>query len=443
MTKFARVISIIFIISFSFILTAQVYAGFGELIKPIPEENIQQENISNYQLPTTNTSTTLGVNFQPITINQPSITFGDLLLNITSLSSETYLPPNTNNDDEIATKTAQIKKLIRDLEATYAAQLTEFQSNSQDSTTNHQLPTTNLISPTPFIPIPTLIASVSELANILPQTANNKLPTYNPQPITNFPTPTLTDQLLLISLNNSNNSQPIPQLQPPTTYYQLPTNNKTSYTIALLGDSMTDTLGRDLPYLRNLLKENYPGYTFALLNYGQGSTDLDSGLKRLTNSSNYLGAEYPPLLSYKPDILVIESFAYNHWSGEKYDLDRQWLTIAKIIDTVRANSPETKIILAASIAPNKNIFGDGVLNWNNALKEQSTLIIKAYLQNMVNFATSEHYPLVDAYHPTLDSSGNGLPQYISSYDHLHPSSQGAYLYSQKIVEAIKSNNLIQ
>lgn len=410
MTKLARVIFsqrlislwlIIIISLFSVFIPFPVFAGFNDLIKPIPEDQ-----------PITH-------NLQPTT-NSPSVTFGDLLNNNASPSVD--VTPITTQESQTSSKTAQFKKLLADLEASYQTTLVEF--NIQREQSISFIPPT----PSPFISIPTLVANVSDIASFQKQNGNT------------FPTPTLTDTLLLASLNNHavSSSQPITNTLGALTQNPV----KTSYTIALLGDSMTDTLGRDLPNLKNLLYSNFPNYTFSLLNYGQGGTDLDSGLYRLTNATNYLGAEYPPLLSFKPDILVVESFAYNHWSGEKYDLDRQWITLARIIDTVREKSPDTKIVLAASIAPNKHIFGDGVLNWSGALKENSSLIIKAYLQNMVNFATSEHYPLADAYHPSLDSTGNGLEQYINIGDHLHPSPEGALLYSQKIIEAIKSNAMI-
>ncbi len=414
MTKLARVISIIFLTILSFAFPFQASAGFADLLNPTPSD---PSLIANYQLPIT---------------NPPSVSFGDLL-NSNQTQSAPENPTVLAEEEQYSIKTTQLKKLLAELEASYQADFSDFKEKSKNSITNYQLPITNDVSPSPFIPLPTLIASVSELAG------------------TRYPTPTLSDTLLLASLNNSSRSSPAsPQL--PIVNYQLSNNNvlgaltqnppKTYYTIALLGDSMTDTLGRDLPNLKNILKDNYPSYTFSLLNYGYGATDLESGLARLTNETNYLGTSYPPLLYFKPDILVVESFAYNHWSGEKFDLDRQWITIAKIIDTVREKSPDTKIILAATIAPNKYIFGDGILNWNKNAKENATLIIKAYLQNLVNYATSENYPLADAYHPTLDNKGNGLEQYINGGDHLHPSGEGAYLYSQKIVEAIRSNSLI-
>jgi len=273
------------------------------------------------------------------------------------------------------------------------------------------------------------------------------------------PTPTLNPKLERVlaqesnknyelrSTNNESRIQNIDSIQSITSSNNIgeimANPKKTHYTIALLGDSMIDTLGRDLPHLRDLLTKEYPDYTFNLLNYGQGGTDLDSGLFRLTNSTNYLGTDYPALLSQKVDILIVESFAYNHWSGQFFDLDRQWLTIAKIIDTVKINSPKTKIILAATIAPNTKTFGDGKLNWPKQLKWDGATVTKGYLQNIVNFATSEHYPLADAYHPSMDNNGDGLEVYINQSDHLHPSNEGALFFSQKILETIKQNNLIE
>jgi lysophospholipase L1-like esterase len=156
-----------------------------------------------------------------------------------------------------------------------------------------------------------------------------------------------------------------------------------------------------------------------------------------------LDTDYPPLLSYKPDILVVESFAYNQWSGNLYDLDRQWLTIDRIIKTVKEKLPETKIILAASIAPNSKTFGDGKLNWPQDLKYNSAQITKAYLQNLTNFATSQGFPLADAYHTSLGPDGNGQAIFINQGDHLHPSNEGARLFYEKIMEAIKQNNIIK
>lgn len=344
-----------------------------------------------------------------------SISFGSLLSSLSPTPTVDYYlpqptPTSTPAQGEVL-GAQQIREYIDDLTDESRNRLEDFlhKSYTFDPTGNRQIihspytardlpaPTLADIAPTPYIPLPTLIASIDKLQQ----------------------GPTLS----------------------PIEYIGQP--RKSFYTIVLLGDSMTDTLGRDLPHLKNLLQNEYPSVNFALLNYGFGATDMTSGLSRLTNSTTYLGVYYPPIISYYPDIIVVESFAYNHWGGEKSDLDHQWLTIAKIIDTIKEKSPDSKIILASSIAPDYRTFGDGVLNWRDDLKWDAALVTKAYLQNMINFATSEKYPLVDAFHPSLDSEGNGKGQYINQGDHIHPSDEGKLLYSQKILEAIRNNKLLE
>ena len=206
---------------------------------------------------------------------------------------------------------------------------------------------------------------------------------------------------------------------------------------------MIETMGSNLTQLMDLLKKDYPDKTFTLINHGQGATDMENGLVRMTEDSLYNGRLMPSVVSYRPDIFVLESFAYNHWDNTPFDLDRQWMTIAYIIDTIKRESPDTKIILAASIAPDSNTYGDGKIAWiNTAEKYSSAQTVKAYLQNLVNYATSQNYPLADAYHASLDASGNGQSRFIDQSSRIHPSQEGAFLFSQKILEAIKQNNLI-
>ena len=217
---------------------------------------------------------------------------------------------------------------------------------------------------------------------------------------------------------------------------------KESYTIALLGDSMTETLGENLPDLSNLLTLEYPRHNFVLLNYGQGSTTIEDGLYRLDHPTKYDKKDYPPLLPLQPDIIVVESFAYNHWDSQMNGLNREWQTAANIIDMIKQYNPDTKIILLATLSPNPEIFGDGILNWSKDKKWDAAITTKAYLQNFINFAASSHLPLADAYHPSLNSDGHGDPKYISSSDHIHPSDEGKQLISQKIFDTIKQYGMI-
>lgn len=216
-----------------------------------------------------------------------------------------------------------------------------------------------------------------------------------------------------------------------------------SYTIAVLGDSMIDVMQPDLPQLKSALQKYYPNAQFKLLNYGVGASNIEYGRERLTSDYTYLGKNFPSLLSQNPDIIVIESFAYNHWDNNQAGLDRQWLTLASIINTVKNNS-QAKIVLATTIGPDENTLCDDIdgISLPPDQKREKAQTIKAYLQNLVNFATSQGYPLADAYHPSLDNLGNGKAIYINASDHLHPSGPGGELFAEKIAEAIAKNNLL-
>ena len=224
---------------------------------------------------------------------------------------------------------------------------------------------------------------------------------------------------------------------------QEPVSNKTgTYTIALLGDSMIDVMQTDLPQLASALKKYYPQAQFKLLNYGVGATNIEYGLARLTQNYTYLGKDFPSLLSQNPDIVVVESFAYNHWGGDQKSLNRQWLALGAITDTIK-NQSQAKIVLAATIGPDENTLCDGIegIYLFPEQKRETAQVIRAYLQNIINFANSQGYPLADAYHPSLDKQGNGQPVYINVGDHLHPSGPGGELLAGEIAEAIYQNKL--
>lgn len=223
-----------------------------------------------------------------------------------------------------------------------------------------------------------------------------------------------------------------------------PTRKK-SFTIALLGDSMIDTLGPDVPALKSKLSSPYPGISFQLLNYGVGGTNIDYGLERITNGYTYLGEQKPSLASQNPDIVVVESFGYNPYPSEAGSLERHWLALAKIADTIKANLPATNIIIAATIAPDAKTFGDGApgVSFSADDKRQRVDTIKKYLDNAVKFAQSQHLPLADAFHASLGSDGNGREVYINQGDHIHYSDAGRALMAQKIADAITANRLLE
>lgn len=209
--------------------------------------------------------------------------------------------------------------------------------------------------------------------------------------------------------------------------------------VAVLGDSMVDVLEPGMPYLEEKLETYFFAHDFDIYNCGVGSSDMEYALERLTNSYEYKEMQFPPVLSLNPDVLVIESFAYNNFGYGQEGLDKQWLLIAQMIDRVREVSPSTRIILATTVGPNSKIYGDGIsgIHWNQAQKLIKAETVRKYLDNMVNFADSQGYPIADTYHASIDVAGEGRPVYINSDDNLHPSRNGKELFCNQVFKEIK------
>ncbi len=217
------------------------------------------------------------------------------------------------------------------------------------------------------------------------------------------------------------------------------------YAVALIGDSMIDTLGPEVPHLKRKLTALFPGTTFTVLNYGVGATNIDAGFPRITDAYTYLGQSYPSMVSQSPDIVVIESFGYNPYPFDEGALERHWLQLAAMVDLVQNRLPAAKIIIAATIAPNSQLFGDGApgLAFAPQDKIERTNVIKNYLDSTVKFAQSQGLPLADAFHPSLMGNGDGNVLYINGGDHIHYSDAGRDLFAQKVVEAIVENKLLE
>lgn len=209
---------------------------------------------------------------------------------------------------------------------------------------------------------------------------------------------------------------------------------KQTITIALLGDSMMDTLGPTAPHLQTALKRTYPETTFVVKNFGVGGTTITSGIDRI-----------PTMSSVNPDVVVLESFGYNPTGEGEGALDQHWVNLAGATDGIKHHLPNTTIVIAATIAPNSLTFGDGApgIAFSPEDKIARTETIKKYIETTIQFAKSEHIPLADAYHASVDSSGNGKHAFINPSDHIHYSDAGRALMGSKIAGTIVANRLLE
>ncbi len=247
------------------------------------------------------------------------------------------------------------------------------------------------------------------------------------------PTPQVLGEIVVVT------PSPTPTPTPPPIQ-----TKKKSYTIAFLGDSMTDTMGPGLPAVQSKLSGAYRATNFTLLNYGVGATNIDYGIERITNGYTYLGNPVPSLASAHPDIVVLESFGYNPFPDADGGVNRHWIALSRAVDALRAAIPGVKIIIAATIAPNSQTFGDGAAGVAFSLqaKREHTTIVNQYLDSTVKFAQSQGLPLADAFHASLEGNGEGKLTYINGGDHIHYSDLGRALFAQKVTDAIKGNHLL-
>ncbi|MDD3999050.1 MAG: SGNH/GDSL hydrolase family protein [Candidatus Shapirobacteria bacterium] len=210
--------------------------------------------------------------------------------------------------------------------------------------------------------------------------------------------------------------------------------------LALLGDSMIDTLSEDI--CLSSLQKYFPTTKFNLFNYGYGSSTIESATKRLGEDTIYLDKVNPALLSLNPDIIVIESFAYNNFGNSEKGIERHSQALDEITTLIKEKSPSSKIVLASTIAPDSINFASGIKNMQfSALEKiEKTNTIKLYLQNLINFAYKNNLPLSDAFHPSLFGQ-NGLSELIDPVDHLHPSAFGSELFCDTLGKSLKDNQL--
>ena len=220
-------------------------------------------------------------------------------------------------------------------------------------------------------------------------------------------------------------------------------DNNSGYTgqiaVAVVGDSMTDLMGPNLPYLKAELEKYYPKAQFNLLNYGVGAENIEKGLARIKGEYDYQDRHYSALAQVNPDIVVIESFAYNPFEDSSGELIRHWSGLVAMVDFVKANT-KAQIIIMATIAPTKAQFGQGPngVNWPADLAWQQAERINGLLENTVVFSQKANLPLVDVYHQTLLADGEGNLAYINSGDHIHQNETGNNLIARLLAEKIFS-----
>jgi hypothetical protein len=210
---------------------------------------------------------------------------------------------------------------------------------------------------------------------------------------------------------------------------------KKSYVVAAIGDSMVETMGDSLDYLKASLKEKYPGTEFAMYNYGVGAEKVTSGLERFDKPFNHGSRNYPPITHLKPDVLIVGSYAYNPF--DDYNRDGHWLALAGLVLKARSVTPNTYML--AEIAPIEEGFGNGPggVNWPDEIVAGHVPKILEQMENAIGISKVLGVPLINVYEKTrVEGSRYGKVEFVSSHDNIHPSVYGQVFTAEEETEVI-------
>lgn len=202
--------------------------------------------------------------------------------------------------------------------------------------------------------------------------------------------------------------------------------------LLLLGDSMIDFLN-DFPHLRDLLRSLNPDIKWEILNYGVGASNVSYGLYRVNSEYDYLGRHFQSVIGANPDIVVVESFAYNH--GDMPESQYQD-SLKRIFSALK--EANKKIVFLAIIAPSKENYAKGAADWGPDYRAKEYEKTRRFMDLGIDTARQIGIPTVDAFHQSLDGDKGGNEKYIYGGDWIHPSPEGAEFIAKLLGPAIVS-----
>lgn len=213
------------------------------------------------------------------------------------------------------------------------------------------------------------------------------------------------------------------------------------YTIVMVGDSMTETLGNS-DEIKKFLSAYYPGKSFEVLNYGFGATNILSAMDRITKETTHT-RQFRPIESIDYNLILLESFGQNPLSQYKLEegLTYQTQELDKIVKSLKNSNPKGKIVFLATISPNKLIFAQNQVDLTPEKRVEWVTERISYIKNHIKYAQTHNIPIINIFEKSLLENGDGNPDYISTDDYIHPSPTGIVFISKGIADFIYENSI--
>lgn len=212
------------------------------------------------------------------------------------------------------------------------------------------------------------------------------------------------------------------------------TQSKQEYTIILVGDSMTQTLGAGETILP-ILRKYYPNKKLHILNYGIGSTSILTLPDRLTKGVARGDETLLPILDKDFDLILIESFGNNPIPA---GLEKNNEILDQSIRLIKEKKPNTKIVFVATIAPNQDRYAENIEDLTIEERRKWADERISFIKNHINYAQDHKIPLINLFDKSLDKSAD----YINDSDFIHPSNNGLIFMGEEIANFIVSKRLL-
>lgn len=207
--------------------------------------------------------------------------------------------------------------------------------------------------------------------------------------------------------------------------------SQSSYTIALVGDSMFETLNSHLDSLVDELQLRYEA-EFQVYNYSNGAENVSMALERLEESFVNNSKNYPSIFDISPDIVVIGSFAYNPF--DPHDINRHWLDLATLVSEIKNTGAD--VYLLADIAPLRDTFALGSKDWSTTYRQQHAQKVVDQLDSTIGLAQALEVPLINVFESSKAIGNYGNGTYTDSGDGIHPNEAGKLLMIEYLLEGL-------
>jgi hypothetical protein len=218
--------------------------------------------------------------------------------------------------------------------------------------------------------------------------------------------------------------------------------------IACLGDSMTAFWGPEMLDLKDSLSNTFCDIDFELHNYGVSGTRAEYGKYRITHEypNPFKEGNMKCLSAVSPDLVIVESFAYNHRLDGKHQIQNYQNELRQLVEKIKETTP-AKVIFLVTIPPDKDNFLANIPTYNDVnleLRREWAEYADHYLKAAVEFAKKEGLPLANVYERVQHHVDEGTPiqWFIDQNDHIHPSRYTYLITAKEIVNVIENYQLL-